>query len=223
MPSFKDLTGKKFNRLTVIKKFGLNKHKKITWLCCCDCGTKKVVLGASLVNGQTKSCGCLQKEKVTNRNYKHGKSCSRLYRIWRNMKDRCTNPNRPDYQNYGARGIRVCNEWFNNFQLFYDWSMNNGYEDNLSIDRIDGNEGYRPNNCRWATSKEQARNIRTNVVTSVNDESLTLSEIAEKYTVNYDAVKTRYKKGLRGMDLISGLKKTGVTVKPEMISYSVEV
>ncbi|MCA1029268.1 hypothetical protein LCM23_24975 [Cytobacillus kochii] len=223
MPKPKDLTGQKFGRLTAIKSCGSNKLGKRTWLCKCECGSEKIIVSGDLSSGRTRSCGCLVSEFTAKRNYKHGKTNSRLFRIWTNMKNRCHQPNNPDYENYGARGISVCEEWFNDFQSFYDWSINNGYVDTLSIDRIDGNKGYYPDNCRWATAKEQARNIRTNVITSINGKYLTLSEIAEKYKVNYDAVKTRYKKGIRGMNLIKGLKKTGVTIKPESISYSVEV
>lgn len=223
MPVFKDLTGRNFTRLTVIKKYGLNKHNKITWLCRCECGTEKVVLGASLMNGKTKSCGCLQKEKVIEKNYSHGKSYTRLYRIWRNMKSRCTVINNPDYKNYGGRGISICNEWIDDFQSFYNWAISNGYSDVLSIDRINVNKGYSPQNCRWSTDKDQARNKRNNVNTLIDGEYLSIAAIAEKYQVSREAVRERFKNGYRGLDLVKGLIKKVVTVKPESISYSVEI
>lgn len=127
---------------------------------------------------------------------------SRLYKIYHNMKNRCYNKNVPAYKNYGGRGIKICDEWLNNWWEFYNWAINNGYNDTLTIDRINVNGNYEPNNCRWVSDEEQAYNKRNTVRVCINDEMLTLKEIAEIYNLNEHTVRTRYKKGYRGKDLI---------------------
>ena len=130
----------------------------------CDCGNEVVVLGIHLNNGHTTSCGCWKKESAGNLSMKHGMKGTRLYRIWSNMKARCTIPSTTGFKHYGGRGITICDEWFSDFQVFHDWAMENGYADHLSIDRIDVNGNYEPSNCRWATAKEQANNKRKKAV-----------------------------------------------------------
>lgn len=140
-----NLTGKHFNRWTVIKRAGSNKKGNSLWECRCECGTIAIVVGYSLTGGTSKSCGCAQKESVSKMNTTlkrtHGKKNTRLYRIW--------------------RGITVCKEWKHDFMNFYAWAIDNGYDDSLSIDRIENNGNYEPGNCRWATASEQNRNRRT--------------------------------------------------------------
>lgn len=145
MRKMKNLKGQKFGRLTAISPVAKNNLGAVLWLCECDCGLDTIVEGRSLTSGATRSCGCLDREahKFRPNRTTHGKSGTRLYRIWKKMKSRCSNPNDPDYQQYyGSRGIIVCPEWLNDFQAFYDWAVSHGYSDELSIDRIDNEKGY---------------------------------------------------------------------------------
>lgn len=198
LKSTKNLIGQKFGRLTVIERNGSNKRNQANWLCLCDCGKKITVLGARLRNGTTKSCGCLR--EITKRKSKkginstHGLSQTRLYAIWSSMKRRCYKEKEPMYKYYGARGIKICDEWKNSFIDFYNWSMTNGYNDNLSIDRINNNGNYEPTNCRWATRQEQCNNRRSNYIVEYNGEKHTITEIHNKTKIDRRTIKSRIKK-----------------------------
>lgn len=185
----KDLEGIKFGRLTAIRKAGVKnvgkRGSKALWLCRCDCGNEKVVLRNSLVSGITKSCGCLEMEVKKTMHLKHGMAKTRLWKIWCGIKDRCYRKNNNDYERYGGRGITVCNEWKDNFQAFHDWSMQNGYTDNLTIDRIDNDGNYEPDNCRWVTRKEQTRNRSIT-------KTITVAEIAEIEGISYQEAYSKY-------------------------------
>lgn len=156
----KDITGQRFGRLTVICRDGTNRNRASTWRCMCDCGNEVIAVGSNLRTGWTQSCGCLRKDQLTT----HGKRKSRLWVVWMGMRRRCNKPYDKAYNNYGARGITICKEW-DDFQAFHDWAMANGYDENAprgqcTIDRIDNDKGYCPENCRWVDTKTQNSNRR---------------------------------------------------------------
>jgi hypothetical protein len=173
-----DMTGEVYNKLKVIKFDHYDKKHNSYWLCSCECGNKTVVRRAHLLSGNIKSCGCFLKSPDRKRIITHGlwKENKRLCKIWDCMKDRCYNPTRKAYKNYGGRGIIVCDEWKNSFLSFIEWAKNNGYRSDLTIDRIDVNGNYEPSNCRWATMKEQCRNKRNTRHITYNGETHTVPE-----------------------------------------------
>ena len=190
-----DLTNQKFNRLTVLEYSGKNKCGTSLWLCRCDCGTEKVIISSHLKNGNTASCGCLQKEIASESQTTHGRSYHPLYFVLDAMKQRCYNKNNKAYKNYGGRGITVCPEWRNEPEVFIDWAKANGYEIGLQIDRINNDGNYEPNNCRFVTRKENNNNRRDNKGYFLLGVFYTISQLAEKFNINYDAFYGRIYRG----------------------------
>lgn len=198
-----NLVGKRFGNLVVID-YAKPRNGKTFWACKCDCGTVKEIEADALVRGKVVTCGCWNKKKgKENRSYKHGLTNSRIMGIWAKMKVRCYNSKEKAYKNYGARGIRICDEWLNDVSAFWEWSKKNGYADNLTIDRIDVNGNYEPSNCRWVDRKTQCNNQRNNHYIDYKGEHLTLSQIEEKYSINQHRLACRL---LAGWDVKTAIE-----------------
>ena len=188
-----DLTGHKFGRLTAISLDHIEPFKPLKnggyiyfWNCKCECGKSKVVRSGNLIAGHTKSCGCLQNEHSKTFHKTHGLRNTRLYNVWAKMKDRCYNKNLPAYKLYGERGIKMCEEWEKSFESFYDWAMSNGYNDTAkkyecTIDRIDNNGNYCPENCRWVDTSIQQRNKRIQKNNNSGYKGIYFSKTENKY------------------------------------------
>lgn len=194
MGKFIDLTGQRFGRWTVLCLAEPNKWRTTRWLCQCDCGKLKVVVGTSLRRGKSQSCGCLHNEFVKQLFTTHGSRHSRLYSIFRNMKDRCYNRMNRVYCHYGGRGITICEEWLKDFSRFKNWALQSGYNDKLTIDRIDVNGPYSPENCRWVTMKVQQNNKRNGRTITFQGETHTVSEWADITGIPYYTLHSRIAK-----------------------------
>lgn len=198
MSGLKDLTGQRFGRLTVIRRvedyISPKGQRKPRWLCLCDCSKNVTVDGCHLRNGAIQSCGCYN-DALKRSRAKHGLRKKRLYNIWCGIKSRCYYEKNNRYSSYGGRGIKMCDEWKNDFSLFANWALKNGYNDTLSIDRIDVNGDYEPNNCRWATNKVQSENRTDNIICEINGKSAALSYWCDFYNKKYVTVYSRLKSG----------------------------
>lgn len=191
-----DLTGNIYGRLRVIGASEKRTQKgEILWTCRCECGRTVDVLGRRLRTGVTKSCGCLKTERIIEAHKTHGGYGSRLYNIWRRMKQRCNNPKDPAFQRYGGRGIKVCQEWDDDFGAFQAWALVNDYQNGLTIDRKDNNGPYSPENCRWATMMDQQNNRRDNQILTYRGESKTAAEWSRETGISQNAICKRLKDG----------------------------
>lgn len=201
MGKVKDLTGQRFGRIVVLEDTHTrDKYRNEIWKCKCDCG--KIIFKSSdlLRSKNSNSCGCLANELTRIRNKQmfttHGYGNEdRLHRIWIGIKTRCYNKNDPGYKNYGSRGIVMCDEWKNDFMNFRNWATTHGYNDNLSIDRVNNDGNYEPSNCRWATLEQQGNNKRNNHLIEYNGEIHTLQEWCEKINIKYATLESRLRIG----------------------------
>lgn len=189
-----DLTGKRFGRLAVLNRATNDHGRPARWNCLCDCGNKTTVVGTHLRRGESKSCGCLQKELVGIRARKHGLSHTTLYYVWQGMKRRCIDPNHKEFDSYGGRGISVCSEWADNYPAFHEWMMAHGYKRGLQIDRIDNNGNYCPGNCRIVTQHENALN-RPMLTATINGITKTIPEWSAVTRIRKQTVYMRLHRG----------------------------
>jgi len=188
-----DITGLRSGKLTALKPVGVNSDRRVMWRCKCDCGMICTVSVKALKSHKTQSCGCKAKDVLFERNLSHGHSDGRLYRIWYDMKRRCYQPQRACYERYGGRGIRVCPEW-HDFETFREWAETHGYREDLSIDRINSNGNYCPENCRWVDIYDQSNNRSININITYNNETHTLAEWCRMYGVDYKYMYHRFHK-----------------------------
>lgn len=194
----KDISGQKFGTLTAIRVVGSDSKNRALWECVCECGAVVVKIGAELRSGHIKSCGDRSRHAI-----KHGGYKDRLFKVYTAIKQRCCNPNYFQYKDYGGRGITICNEWLNDYGAFQEWAYKNGYTQEIlpnglnkwTIDRINNNKGYSPDNCRWITTQEQQFNKRDNVVLTFNGETMTATEWAHKLNLSPYIIWARLKSG----------------------------
>ena len=189
-----DIIGRKFGLLTVIDRdYDFKSNKQTKWICKCECGNVKSIFRNSLIQGRAKSCGCMMYKGKKGVNQTHGMSKTRIYREWSSMLRRCKE-NSPDAKLYYNRGISVCEEWQNDFLSFYEWSMRNGYDDSLSIDRIDNDNGYFPGNCRWIPIEQQQSNKSNNVKVQYNGKEYCLRGLCAELNFPYKTAHRRYQR-----------------------------
>lgn len=194
-PALAIFTGQRFGRLTVTEPAGSDKIRNALWRCLCDCGNAKVATASNLFSGKTKSCGCLRDElRVTQgkANRTHGKTGARVYRIWLHIKDRCQNPKHVHFASYGGRGVGLCESWSSFENFFADMGEP---PSKASIERIDNDKGYEPDNCRWATPAEQSRNKRNNVLLTHDGRTLCLTDWAEVVSMPRPTLAARIRAG----------------------------
>lgn len=194
-----DLTGKRVGRLIVLDRaddhIAYNGRRRIMWRCKCDCGKETVVRGDHLRSGRIRSCGCFLSDTAKDTRSIHNESKTHLYGVWSAMKHRCNNPNATHYEDYGGRGISVCDEWRSDYTAFRNWALLTGYQEGLTIDRIDNNGNYCPENCRWVTSVAQANNRRSNIMVTFNGETHNLKQWSDILGIRYGKLHQRFAAG----------------------------
>lgn len=204
------MIGKRFGKLTVIgKNEERAKNGTIKYICQCDCGNTSIIRGDHLRSGETLSCGCLIKKYGITKYTKEGQSTlnQRLYAIYDKIKQRCYNKNNRAFKYYGSRGIKIYQPWLDDFMIFYNWAVNNGYSDNLTIDRINVNGNYEPDNCRWATYEEQNNNTRRNVHITYNGKTQSVSQWSRDLNIPMNRIYYRYHKGWSDKECLFGKEK----------------
>lgn len=202
MAEFIDITGQKFGRLTVIRFLEPEERvlRRKSWLCQCDCGNIVHMDGAKLRSGHTRSCGCLCVESARNINLKYKYSYKRLYAVYKHMIQRCKDPKEREYHNYGGRGIKVCKEWLDNYDTFAEWAFTSGYDlsakrGECTLDRINVDKDYEPNNCRWVSNQIQQNNRRDCMYAEYNGEVHTCMEWSKILGMTYQKVHYHMKLG----------------------------
>lgn len=196
---FNDLTGKQFGRLTVIERapdhITPSGRRYVKWRCLCDCGNASDVMADNLLQGRTVSCGCHNKQQAKDNHLSHGESKTHLYGVWQAIKRRCYNPSDSHYEDYGGRGIRMCDEWKNSYNNFREWALISGYcelpHHRCTIDRMNNNGNYEPSNCRWVDGVAQANNRRSNRRFTYNGETHNIKEWSELYGIPYKTLHNR--------------------------------
>lgn len=203
----KDLTGKKFGNLTVVKKVE-RKNRSNQWLCKCDCGKEVVCYQYNLERGTSTSCGCLRSYYAKKTRSCHGESTGKFYKKWSSIKTRCYNKNTPCYKNYGGRGIKMCDEWLD-FWNFREWAYKNGYSEGLTLERTDVNGNYEPSNCKWIPMEEQAINKRNNSFIEYGGKRQTISQWSKELGVGKEVLSYRYRAGWAPEECLFGKKTAG--------------
>ena len=202
MRTTKDISNNRYGRLTAIERVANDKYGHSQWLCRCDCGNQIVVLKSSLESGRTRSCGCYYGETRRTCATTHGQSSTRLFHIWANIIDRCRNSKRKDWNYYGGKGVRVCEEW-KTFEKFAEWAHKSGYKEDLTIDRIDTNGNYEPMNCRWVNRFAQMNNTTRNHLIECNGETHTIAEWSRINGTPLSTIFYRLKRGYSEQEAIS--------------------
>lgn len=194
---FINLTGKQFGRWSVFEKTGSTTNGTALWRCVCQCGSVRDVKSSRLLAGRSKSCGCLSKEVAKNQKTTHGMSRTALYKLWSSMKARCGNPRAMNYSMYGGRGITVCNRW-KKFENFY--ADMHPRPVGTTLERMDNNKGYSPENCRWATPFDQGQNKRNNRLYEIHGSIYTLSDVSRKFRIPINTFRSRLVRGWKAQD-----------------------
>ena len=200
---FIDLTGKQFGKLNVVERASdhvtASGRRYVRWRCRCECGTETDVMATNLLQGKTVSCGCHSRNQARVLHLTHGESDTRLYQVWSAIKSRCYNVNSKHYEDYGGRGIRMCDAWRDGYDAFREWALSSGYQElpfsQCTIDRIDNDGNYEPSNCRWVDGVAQANNRRSNRNFTYNGETHNIKEWSELYSIPYKTLHNRIRSG----------------------------
>lgn len=207
--NFEDFSGQKINRLTLIEPSHIHYQKSgsriLYWITKCECGNVKVQNGRRVKRGDIKSCGCLSKEVTSKVKTTHGETGSRLLRIYYNMKGRCYLESNPKFKNYGGRGITICDEWLDDYTKFSKWAKENGYKDDMTIERIDVNGNYSPENCAWISISDQAKNKTSSIRVYIDGKRYSPKELSEIHGIPERTIYRRIKVGDIGRSIVRPL------------------